>query len=163
MFLIHSNILSITTLLVGVHAFIPLMHIYLCRLSRILLVEDEMDLMQLYRDILCGVGHDVDGFTDPLEAYAHFQEKSSQYDAVISDINMSGMSGIELAKKLKEIRNDVQVFLMSAFEIAEDHNSDLREIGLEEFLQKPFHMQQLISMVEKRIGHKEITNSMLKQ
>jgi CheY-like chemotaxis protein len=51
--------------------------------------------MQLYRDILCGAGHDVDGFTDPLEAYAQFQEKSGLYDAVISDVRMSGMSGIQ--------------------------------------------------------------------
>ena len=126
MFLNNSNYLSIITLLVGVHVFIPLTRIYLCRLSRILLVEDESDLMQLYRDVLNGAGHEVDGFCDPLVAFSHFQENSSLYEAVISDVRMSGMSGIQLAKKLKEIRSDVQVFLMSAFEIAEDHNSDLR-------------------------------------
>lgn len=126
---------------------------------RILLVEDESDLMQLYRDVLCGAGHEVHGFTDPLEAYSHFQGNSNLYDAVISDVRMSGMSGIQLAKKLKEIRDDVQVFLMSAFEITEDHNSDLREIELKEFLQKPFHMQQLVAMVEKHIVQKAITNS----
>ena len=60
------------------------------------------------------------------------------------------MSGTQLAKKLKEINNDVKIFLMSAFEFTEDHNSDLKEIVLKEFLQKPFHMQQLVVMVEKR-------------
>jgi DNA-binding NtrC family response regulator len=128
-------------------------------LSRILLVEDEADLMQLYRDVLCGAGHEVHGFSDPLKAYTHFQENSGLYDAVISDIRMQGMSGIQLAKKLKELRSDVQVFLMSAFEISEDHNSDLKQIELKEFLQKPFHMQQLVAMVEKHIGQKSITNS----
>jgi DNA-binding NtrC family response regulator len=133
-------------------------HVYLDRMSRILLVEDESDLMQLYCDVLCGAGHEVDGFTHPLEAYSHFQGNSNLYDAVISDVRMSGMSGIQLAKKLKEIKNDIQIFLMSAFEIAEDHHSDLKEIGLEEFLQKPFHMQQLLAMVEKNIGQRAITN-----
>jgi DNA-binding NtrC family response regulator len=128
-------------------------------LSRILLVEDEADLMQLYRDVLSGAGHEVDAFTDSLHAYSRFQVNPDQYDAVISDVRMQGMSGIQLAKKLKEIRNDVQVFLISAFEIAEDHNSDLKEINLKEFLQKPFHMQQLMDMVEKHIGQKSITNS----
>lgn len=75
---------------------------------------------------------------------------------------MQGMSGIQLAKKLKEIRNDVQVILMSTFEISEEHNSDLKEIALKEFLQKPFHMQQLIAMVEKHLGQKAITNSIMK-
>lgn len=51
---------------------------------------------------------------------------------------------------------------MSAFEISEDHNSDLREIGLEEFLHKPFHMEQLLAMVEKHIVQKAIMNSMVK-
>jgi DNA-binding response OmpR family regulator len=115
--------------------------------------------MQLYRDVLCGAGHEVDGFTDPLVAYSHFQGNSDLYDAVISDVRMCGISGIQLAKKLKEIRDDVQVFLMSAFEVTEDHSSDLVEIGLKEFLQKPFHMQQLVAMVEKHLGQKAITNS----
>jgi DNA-binding NtrC family response regulator len=115
--------------------------------------------MQLYRDVLSGAGHEVDGFTNPLEAYSHFQGNSNLYDAVISDVRMPGMSGIQLAKKLKEIRGDVQVFLMSAFEVTEDHNSDLKGIELKEFLQKPFHMQQLVTMVEKHIRQKSIVNS----
>ena len=115
--------------------------------------------MELYRDVLCGAGHKVNGFTDPLEAYSHFQANSGLYDAVISDVRMQGMSGIQLAKILKEINNDVKIFLMSAFEFTEDHNSDLKEIELKEFLQKPFHMQQLVAMVEKHIGQRAITNS----
>ena len=58
------------------------------------------------------------------------------------------MSGVQLAKKLKEISKDVQIFLMSAFEFDEDHHSDPKEIKLKEFLQKPFHMQQLVTMDE---------------
>ena len=115
--------------------------------------------MQLYRDVLSGAGHEVDGFTDPLDAYSHFQGNSGLYDAVVSDVRMQGMSGVQLAMKLKEINKDVKVFFMSAFEFNEDHHSDLKEIELKEFLQKPFHMQQLVDMVEKHIGEKSITNA----
>ena len=128
-------------------------------MSRILLVEDETDLLQLYRDALSGAGHEVDGFTDSLVAYSRFQDNLDRYDAVISDVRMQGMSGVQLAKKLKEVSKDVQIFLMSAFEFNEDRHSDLKEIELKEFLQKPFHMQQLVSMVEKHIGQKVVTNS----
>ena len=110
--------------------------------------------MQLYRDVLSGAGHEVDGFTDSVDAYSRFQEDPDRYDAVISDVRMEGMSGVQLAKKLKEVNKDVQIFLMSAFEFNEDHHSDLKEIELKEFLQKPFHMQQLVAMVEKHIGQK---------
>jgi two-component SAPR family response regulator len=43
---------------------------------------------------------------------------------------MEGMSGVQSAKKLKEVNKDVQIFLMSAFEFNEDHHSDLKEIEL---------------------------------
>jgi len=51
---------------------------------------------------------------------------------------------------------------MSAFEITEDHTSELKEIELKDFLQKPFHMQQLVAMVDKRIGQRSVTNSLVK-
>jgi len=121
-----------------------------------------VDLMQLYRDVLSDAGHLVEGFTNPLDAYSHFQTNPDRYEAVISDVRMQGMSGVQLAKKLKEIRSDVQVFLMSAFEITEDHTSELKEIELKDFLQKPFHMQQLVAMVDKRIGQRSVTNSLVK-
>ena len=85
--------------------------------------------MQLYRDALSGVGHEVDGFTDSLDAYSRFQANPDLYDAVISDVRMQGMSGVQLGKKLKEINKDVKIFLMSAFEFNEDHHSDLKEIS----------------------------------
>jgi DNA-binding NtrC family response regulator len=116
--------------------------------------------MQLYRDVLSGAGHEVDGFANPLEAYSHFQANSGLYDAVISDVRMQGISGIQLAKEIKKINTHIKFFLMSAFEIAEDSNSEtLKEIELKEFLQKPFHMQQLVAMVEKHIGQRAIANS----
>ena len=118
-----------------------------------------MDLMQLYQAALNASGIQVDGFTDPLKAYSRFQENSDNYDVIISDIRMPGLSGIQLAKKLKEIKKDVKVFLMSAYDMNGDHQSDLQEIELKEFLQKPFHMQQLVAMIEKHIGQKAITNS----
>ena len=88
--------------------------------------------MQLYRDALSGAGHEVDGFIDSVDAYSRFQEDPDRYDAVISDVRMERMSGVQLANKLKEVTN-VQIFLMSAFEFNEDHHSDLKELDLKEF------------------------------
>ena len=114
--------------------------------------------MQLYRDVLSGAGHEVDGFTDSSDAFLRFQKNPDRYDAIISDVMMQGMSGVQLAKKLKEINKNIQIFLMSAFEFNEDHHSDLKEIELKQFLQKPFHMQQLVAMIEKHIQQKAIKN-----
>ena len=45
---------------------------------------------------------------------------------------------------------------MSSFEITEGYDTDLKEIGLKEFLQKPFHMQQLVAML-KSISDKNLS------
>jgi DNA-binding response OmpR family regulator len=89
--------------------------------------------MQLYRDALTGAGHEVDGFMDSADAYSRFQEDPDRYDAVIFDVRIERMSGVQLANILKEVNKDVQIFLMSAFEFNEDHHLDLKEIELKEF------------------------------
>lgn len=127
--------------------------------SRILLVKDDSDLLQLFHEALDSAGFQVDGFSEPLKAYSQFQEHSDVYDLVISNIRMPGLSGIQLAKRLKEVKEDVKIFLMSAFDMTDDRSSELREMQLNEFQQKPFQMQKLVSMVEKSIGQRAITNS----
>ncbi len=67
---------------------------------------------------------------------------------------MPGLSGIRLAMKIKEVKKDVKVIIMSAFEIKDD--SELKEIQLKEFLQKPFHLQKLVSMVENIMNSAQI-------
>jgi DNA-binding NtrC family response regulator len=67
-----------------------------------------MNLMQIYRDVLSGAGHEVDGFTDSLYAFSRFQANPGQYAAVISDARMQGMSGVQLAMKLKKINKNVK-------------------------------------------------------
>lgn len=91
--------------------------------------------------------------------YQQFQENSDVYDLVILDVRMPRLSGIQLAKKIREVKKDAKVVIMSAFGMTDDLNSELNEIQLNEFLQKPFHMQKLVSMVEKYIGKRAITSS----
>jgi DNA-binding response OmpR family regulator len=86
-------------------------HVYLYRLSRILLVDDESDLMELYRDVLTGAGHEVDGFTDPLDAYSHFQEDTDRYDAIISDVMMLGDVRSSISKETKRDQRECTNFL----------------------------------------------------
>ena len=69
-----------------------------------------MDLMQLYRDVLSGAGQEVDGFTDSLDAFSRFQANPDQYAVVISDVRMQGMSGVQLAMKLKKINKRMYKF-----------------------------------------------------
>jgi two-component SAPR family response regulator len=74
------------------------------------------------------------------------------HDKVLSDIRMQVMNGYEFVKKAKEIDKQVNVVLMSAFEINDEefHNA-LSDINVDAFLQKPFSMWKLNDVIEKII------------
>jgi two-component SAPR family response regulator len=69
---------------------------------------------------------------------------------IISDIRMSGMNGYEFVKKAKDMDRQVKIILMTAFEIEDNefHNV-LPDIKIDGFLQKPFSIKQLNSVIEK--------------
>lgn len=119
--------------------------------GRILLVEDDLDLMRLFYDALITGGYKVDGFTEPMTAYSQFKNNPDQYDLIITDVRMPQMSGIELIKNINKVNKEVKVLLMSAFEM---ERGNLKELKLEEFLQKPLHLEQLLKTVKKYVHEK---------
>lgn len=103
-FSIYYNHLSPYSWFILVYTAVTYLYVILSINSRILLVEDDSDLLQLFHDALNGAGFQVDGFAEPVKAYSHFRENSDVYDLVISDVRMPGLSGIQLAKRLKGAR-----------------------------------------------------------
>jgi DNA-binding NtrC family response regulator len=82
-----------------------------------LIVDDEFDIISIFKQALKKKGFHVFGFTDPLLALEHFQINSKRYTLVISDLRMPGMNGYEFVKKVNESKPEIKVFLMAAFEI----------------------------------------------
>lgn len=67
----------------------------------------------------------VDDEPDPLKAMQEFKDNSQEYALVISDIKMPGMDGFEFARNVKEVRGNMPLVLMTAFEIDESEFSSL--------------------------------------
>jgi two-component system cell cycle sensor histidine kinase/response regulator CckA len=116
--------------------------------NKILLVEDDADLAELFSQALTSEGYTVDKFTDPVKACSSFEANPSKYQLVISDVRMPGMTGLQLVKRINKINRNVKVLMTSAFEL-NSLGSDLKEVSIEAFLEKPMHMNQLLSVVEK--------------
>ena len=70
----------------------------------ILIVDDEFDVISIFKQALKKKGFHVFGFTDPLLALEHFQINVKRYGLVISDLRMLGMNGYEFVKKVNEIK-----------------------------------------------------------
>ena len=113
---------------------------------KIMIIDDDSDILNLFKDFLSKRGYDVIMFLDPLVAIEEIENNPHHYGLFITDIRMPGISGIELIKRVCEINSDIKVMIISAFDINGD---DLKEIRVEEQVQKPIHMRTLVQSIEK--------------
>jgi two-component SAPR family response regulator len=120
----------------------------------ILAVDDESAILDIIKHYLQRQEFKVCTFTDPFKALSHFNLDSTEdyHDKVLSNIRMPMMNGYEFVKKAKEIDKQVNVVLISAFEINDEefHNA-LSDMNVDAFLQKPFSMWKLNDVIEKII------------
>jgi DNA-binding NtrC family response regulator len=125
--------------------------------ARILLIEDDADLLQLFTDALNASGYYVDKFTNPLEALSIFEHNSHNYDLILSDVRMPEINGIDLIKKMKNINDNVTFVLMSAFDVS-NYQEEMEEMELKTFMKKPMHIEQFIKAVNECIKHSNKTS-----
>ena len=116
------------------------------RTQSILVVDDELDIVVIFRQALARHGYAVFGFTDPALTLEHFKLNSRDYALVISDVRMPPMSGFELAASVKAIKPDAKIVLMSAFEV-NNLEFSTSAIKANDFLRKPVDMKTLVQRV----------------
>ena len=106
--------------------------------SRILIVDDEMDIANSLKRFIIKSGFDAISFTDPLLALEHFTLLHNRYSVIITDLRMPGMSGLEFTNEIRKINPSVRVFLISAFDTSDlENNSNYKTAKIERVIQKP--------------------------
>jgi DNA-binding NtrC family response regulator len=113
----------------------------------ILVVDDELDIVIVFRQALSKQGYSVFGFTDPALALEHFKLNAKDYRLVITDVRMPHMSGFELAANIKAIKPDAKIVLMSAFEIG-DLEFSVSRAKISDFIRKPIDIGTLVQKVK---------------
>ncbi len=114
-----------------------------------MVLDDENDIVFIFRKSLELVGYTAFAFTDPFEALEHLKLNNDRYGLIISDIRMPKMSGIDFISNVRKINRSVNVVLMSAFSIKDIHIPD--ELNISEFMQKPITPSQLKQIVLKYV------------
>jgi DNA-binding NtrC family response regulator len=122
----------------------------------ILLVDDELDVVNLFTEVFKNRSYDVFGFTNPLKALEDYQKNYDQYGMVISDIRMPQMNGFDLVKNVKKINTNISIILMSAYENID--YSQLNDITINEVIQKPIKIMELLFKVEKYLMSTKINS-----
>jgi len=97
------------------------------RTTNILVIDDDLDILQIFKTALERQGYSVGAFSDPQAALSHFKADPERYDLLFTDVKMEGMSGFELSRKAKSINPRTKILFTTAYEIGQ---SDLdKELG----------------------------------
>lgn len=104
--------------------------------ERILVVDDEQQLVNLWIEILGGLGYQATPYSDSLAALASFRADPSRYDAVLLDQTMPNMTGAQLARIMLEVRPELPIILATGFSEAITPE-EAQEMGIRDFVYKP--------------------------
>jgi CheY-like chemotaxis protein len=110
--------------------------------ERLLYVDDEDALVVLGTEMLRRLGYHVTACNNPTEALQTFRSRPRDFDAVVSDVAMPGMSGLDLASALLEIRPGVPIVICSGY-FTDTDAAAARRLGIRGVLHKPYTDQDL--------------------
>jgi CheY-like chemotaxis protein len=114
--------------------------------ERILIIDDELDVVRLEEEILSILGYHVVSKKTSMEALGLFQENPDRFDLVITDMNMPSMEEDILVQKLLELRSNIPIILCTgSFKITDEEK--LKIIGFRESIIKPISLEILAEKV----------------
>lgn len=114
--------------------------------KRILLVDDEEGIQLLYREEFEDEGFEVVSAYNGDEALAIFLQET--FDLIILDINMPGMNGIEVLRRMKEVKPHLPVILSSAYQ---EYKQDIGSWASEEYIVKSSNLDDLKEAVRRHL------------
>ncbi|MCA1793473.1 MAG: response regulator, partial [Desulfobacteraceae bacterium] len=122
--------------------------------EHILLVDDESSISHLEKQMLERLGYHTTSFIGSKDALAAFETDPSQFDLVLTDMNMPHLNGMQLAKKLIAVRPDIPIIICTGF--SERTNSTKAEAsGIRGLLMKPVGMMDLAHKVREVLDEKK--------
>jgi len=113
--------------------------------ARVLLVDDEEQFVKALSQRLTGRGMKIESATSGEEALR--QAKGKDFDAIVLDLVMPGLDGLEVLKQLRQENPDLQIIMLTGHATVEKSVEAIKE-GAVELLEKPVDMDKLL----KRIG-----------
>jgi len=124
------------------------------RVSRILIVDDDPNIVQMLSDILTDEGYEVATATQSLRAFD--RAKEAQPDLILMDIMMPYLDGLDQIKllSLDDDLKDIPIIVITAKARALDGIEDLRALRIVDYLYKPFEISDLLEKIGKAIEKK---------
>ena len=115
--------------------------------KNIMIIDDEKMIREISTELLNHLGHNTVAFKDGYKAIKYYKKNNENIDLILLDLSMPIISGYEVFNKLKEIKKDIKVILITG------HKNDTRIVnmlnnGLNAVLKKPFNLQKLSKILK---------------
>lgn len=118
--------------------------------QNVMVVDDEAELANLYRESLKKSGFQTVSFTDPLLAVKDFSHNIDKYSLLITDLRMPHLNGIEFANEIRQYNQHVQILLLTAyFDDDRLRTEDFINADFAEVIEKPVSLKVLQSKVSE--------------
>ncbi len=124
-------------------------------MANILVIDDEKSIRNTLKDILEFEGHTVDLASDGMEGLGLLPKKD--YDIVLSDIKMPKMDGLELLPKILEIKNDVQIIMISGHGSIDNAVEAIKK-GAYDFIEKPLDLNRLLITIKNALDKSNLVS-----
>jgi CheY-like chemotaxis protein len=122
--------------------------------GRILLVDDEPDIVEAEKTMLERLGYAVVASVSSVEALKVFDADPQQFDIIITDQTMPDMTGMALAKKIIEKRRDVPVILCTGYsEVLSEE--EIQKAGIRELVMKPVSKKEMYEILRRALKRME--------
>jgi two-component system, OmpR family, response regulator MprA len=113
---------------------------------KLLVVDDERAVRESLRRALELEGYEIELAADGSEALSALQEEAPQPDAIILDVLMPGVDGLEVCRRLRAAGNRVPVLMLTARDEVENRVAGL-DAGADDYVTKPFALEELLARV----------------
>jgi CheY-like chemotaxis protein len=118
------------------------------RSRRVMYIDDDEALAFLVSRLLERRGYAVSVFTNPAKALAALREAPSAFDLLVSDYNMPGLTGLDVARTARQIRADLPVAIASGF-ITDEMRAQAAALGIRDLIFKPNAVEEYCEVVDR--------------
>lgn len=128
----------------------------------VLYCEDEQNLREVTSGILKSFTKKQFIAQDGKEGLEYFKKYQNEIDLVITDVNMPNMSGLEMAKEIKEINSNMPIIVATAFSNSE-YLLEAIDLGVDKYVLKPVNIKKLLDTMSKSLLYHELRDLYLDQ
>ncbi len=118
-----------------------------------LLVDDDKGSAEVMARLLERLGYRITVSHDPVQALARFRAAPGGFAALITDLAMPGLTGIQLAREIRAAKSAIPILLISGY-VTPAQQQELRELGVQEVLRKPPTIPEIAASIARCVRRK---------